>query len=314
MTCSVLLPVYNGGVLLRLAVDSILKQDDPDFELLLIDDCSTDGSAQIIRRYAASDVRIRAIYHRRNAGLAGTLNEGLAEARTDLVVRMDQDDVALAGRVGAQVTFMRERPEVAVAGTFVYHMGASPAYDHLVQLPTGHDEIVSTLQRENCIYHPSVIMRRQQILSLGGYRPEFRNSEDYDLWLRVARVSRLANLPEPLLRYRFSVDGMTLGRKWEQALYTRMAVISNRDPERSLDEVRQEAAMELERQGKGWFLEQVARGTILELIRLRLAGQAWRVLWTFSRQLDRGRVLPLVRDFAAALLRTYLPGTGEARA
>jgi hypothetical protein len=107
---------------------------------------------------------------------------------------------------------------------------------------------------------------------------------------------------------------MTLGRKWEQALYTRMAVISNRDPERSLDEVRQEAAMELERQGKGWFLEQVARGTILELIRLRLAGQAWRVLWTFSRQLDRGRVLPLVRDFAAALLRTYLPGTGEARA
>jgi len=80
------------------------------------------------------------------------------------------------------------------------------------------------------------------------------------------KVYRLANIPEPLLRYRFSVTGMTLGRKWQQALYTKMAVISSRHPERSLDQVRQEAAAELESRGKGWFLEQVARGTIQELI------------------------------------------------
>jgi len=311
MRCSVLLPVYNGGAFLPLAVESILKQEDPDFELLLIDDCSTDDSAKTIRHYAASDKRIRAIYHRENIGLAGTLNEGLAEARTELVVRMDQDDIALAKRIGIQVEFMRRRPEIAVAGSFVYHMGRLPTYDRLVQLPAGHDEIVAVLARENCIYHPSVIMRRQQILSLGGYRVEFHNSEDYDLWLRVARVYRLANLPLPLLRYRFSVAGMTLSRKWEQALYTRMAVISNRAPERSLDEVRREAAVELESQGKGWFLEQVARGTIQELVRLRLVGEALRILWTFSWQLDRNRVVPLVREFGGALLHRWLPRAGE---
>ena len=313
MRCSVLLPVYNGGAFLPLAIESILKQDDPGFEFLLIDDCSNDHSAKIIRHYAESDERIRPIFHRENAGLAATLNEGLSEARSDLIVRMDQDDVALAKRIGTQVEFMHGRSDIAVAGSFVYHMGRRPADDHLVQLPAGHEEIVRTLARENCIYHPSVIMRRRQILSLGGYRAEFRNSEDYDLWLRVAKVYKLANIPEPLLRYRFSVAGMTLGRKWQQALYTRMAVIASRDPELAFDRVRQEAAAELESLGKGWFLEQVARGTIQELIRLRLFGDALRTLRTFSWQVDRNRVMPLVRDFVGTLLRTWFRGTGEAR-
>jgi len=303
MKCSVLLPVYNGGAFLPPAIESILKQDDPDFELLLIDDCSTDGSAETIRRYAAADKRIRAIYHTTNAGLAGTLNEGLVEARASLVARMDQDDLAMEQRLGRQLEFMNKRPEVAAAGTFVYHMGRSPAYDRLIRLPAEHDEIAAKLARENCIYHPSVILRRKEILGLGGYRAEFHNAEDYDLWLRAARVYRLANLPEPLLRYRFSITGMTLGRKWEQALYTRMALLSNRLPGQSLDEVRRQAAIELEREGKGWFLEQVARGTIEELIRLRLVGEAARVLWTFSRQLERGRAMPLMRHFGSSLLR-----------
>jgi hypothetical protein len=92
-----------------------------------------------------------------------------------------------------------------------------------------------------------------------------------------------------------------------------MAVISSRYPERSLDQVRQEAEGELESLGKEWFLEQVARGTIEELIRLRLFGDALRTLWTFSRQVDRNRVMPLVRDFGGTLLRTWFRGAGEAR-
>jgi len=313
MKCSVLLPVYNGGAFLPLAIESILKQDDPDFELLLIDDCSTDHSPLAIRNYAASDARVRAVFHRRNLGLAATLNEGLREARSDLILRMDQDDLALPHRIACQVEFMRQRPEVAVAGSFVYHMGRSPRYDRLVTLPTGHDEIAATLTRENCIYHSSVILRRPQILSLGGYRAEFRNAEDYDLWLRVARVHRLANLPQPLLRYRLSVAGMTLGRKWEQALYARMAVVSSRDPALSLDQVRRAAQADLERQGKERFLEDVAQGTIRELIRLRLAGEAARVLWTFAPQLERRRVLPLLRAFGHTLLHTWRHPPGPAQ-
>ncbi len=82
MKCSVLLPIYNAGAPLAQAIDSILAQDEPDFEFLIIDDCSTDSSAEIVRSYAQKDSRIRPIFHERNAGLAATLNEGLAEARS----------------------------------------------------------------------------------------------------------------------------------------------------------------------------------------------------------------------------------------
>jgi glycosyltransferase involved in cell wall biosynthesis len=313
MKCSVLLPVYNAGAALPEAIESILSQEEADFELIVVDDCSTDDSAQAIRRYAASDARIRPIFHSRNAGLAVTLNEGVAAARSDLVVRMDQDDVSLPKRIGTLVEFMRQHPEIAVAGSFVYHMGRRPADDRLVRVPVEHAEIVRTLERDNCMYHPSVILRRDAILGVGGYRTEFRNTEDYDLWLRVAKKHRLANIPEPLLRYRFSVAGMTLGRKWEQAVYARMAPISSRHPEWSLERVRQEAAAEMERLGKGYFLEQVARGTIRELIGLRLYGDALRVLWSFSRQLEAGRVPGLVGEFGGALLRAGFRASGEAR-
>src|SRR5450755_1067813 len=99
MKCSVLLSVYNAGEPLREAIESILSQDEPDFEFLIVDDCSTDASGAMIRSFAQRDARIRAILHGRNAGLAATLNEGLWEAQSDFVARMDQDDVALPHRL-----------------------------------------------------------------------------------------------------------------------------------------------------------------------------------------------------------------------
>ena len=108
MNCTVLLPVYNAGRPLFAAIQSILAQDDKEFEFLIIDDRSTDGSVRVIREFAARDHRIRAIYHVENRGLAATLNEGLELASSSLVVRMDQDDEALPHRIGTQVRFMRE--------------------------------------------------------------------------------------------------------------------------------------------------------------------------------------------------------------
>jgi hypothetical protein len=240
------------------------------------------------------------------------MNEALAAARSDLVLRMDSDDVALPRRIGTQVEFMRRHPEIAVAGSFVYHMGRRPADDRLVRLPVEHDEIARTLARENCIYQPAAIMRRDLILGLGGYRTEFTGADDYDLWLRVAKTHKLANIPEPLLRYRFSVNGVSLGRKWEQARHAQMALVSSRHPEWSLDRVRQEAAAEMERLGKGWFLEQVARGTMRELIGLRLYGDALRILRSFARQIEARRVPGLLREFSGALLRSGFRASGKA--
>jgi len=306
MKCTVLLPVYSGGGYLAAAIESILQQDEPDFEFLIIDDCSLDGSADVIRGYAATDQRIRAIFHERNSGLAATLNEGLANTRCELVARMDQDDEALPHRLSTQLRFMNARPDVAVAGAFVYHMGRTPAYDRLVKLPVEHPEIVAALSKENCIYHPSVMLRKSPILALGGYRPEYKNSEDYNLWLRTAKQHRLANIPVPLLRYRFSTDGMTLGRKWQQILFTRMALVSDRRPEWSLEEVQREAEAEVEKMGKDDFLETVARGTITELLRLDLRSDALRVLWIFSRQLGNGPAIRLVTSFGFEFLSSSL--------
>jgi glycosyltransferase involved in cell wall biosynthesis len=301
MNCTVLLPVFNAGRPLSLAIESILSQEHKDFEFLIIDDRSTDESVRVIEQYASKDDRIRPVYHAENRGLASTLNEGLALAGSSLIVRMDQDDEALPRRIGIQVEFMRENPGIAVAGSFVYHMGAKPEFDRLVQLPVDPDDIANALRSANCIYHPSVIFRRETVLESGGYRSAFKNAEDYDLWLRLARTHRIANIPQPLLRYRFSTAGMTLGKKWQQMYYVKLAMLSNEAPDRPTEELAQAATEALAELGKEHFLEQVALGTVRELVQLHLWRDALTVFWMFSRQLPVKARLRVVQAFAGAV-------------
>ncbi len=299
--CTVLMPVYNGSPLLRYGIESILAQDESDFEFLIIEDCSTDNSAEVIRKYAARDRRIRAVFHEKNEGLAATLNDGLRRARSDLVVRMDHDDEALPQRISTQVRFLREHPDITAAGSFVYHMGSKPAFDRLIELPIEHEAIAKKLPVENCMYHPSMILRRERVLAEGGYRTEFENSEDYDLWLRLVRRHRLANIPVPLLRYRFSPGGMTLGRKWQQMYYAQIAMISYASPEMPLEEVAAAAEIALQKLGKDYFLKNVAMGTVRELTKLRLWGDAMRVAWNFSRELPWNARAEVFQTFARQL-------------
>lgn len=285
MTATVLLPVHNGARTLRLAVDSILAQDDPDFELLIIDDASTDPSAEIAESYAAADARVTVVRHRRNAGLASTLNEGLERARYELVARMDQDDESLPARLRIQCAFLEAHPEVAAAGSWVLHMGAQPKFDNLIELPETPRGIAERLQHENCLYHPSVMMRRSVILGLGGYRREFRNAEDYDLWLRLSRDHDLGNVAEPLLRYRFSLEGMTLGRKWEQLYYVHLAQAVNGDTSMDLAAADAHAREMLATISRRRFFAQVAQGTVSELVRLRHWSDALKLSIRFGREI-----------------------------
>lgn len=282
MSVTVLLPVYNGARTLPQAIESILRQDLDDFELLVIDDASKDDSTAVIRHYAESDSRITPIVHERNAGLAATLNEGLERARHDLVARMDQDDESLRSRLRVQQEFMQSRPNIVVAGSWVRHMGATPEHDRVVELPQTPQQIARVLHRENCLYHPSVIMRRPEVLSAGGYRGEFKNAEDYELWLRLARTHDLANIPEPLLRYRFTVGGMTLGRKWEQLFYVHLAQEINCETGTTLVEATQRARMAMTAVDRRSFMRQVARGTTSELAGLHLWRDAFRLAGSFA--------------------------------
>jgi GT2 family glycosyltransferase len=305
MKCSVLLPVYNAGRHFRVAMESILRQDEPDFEIIAIDDHSSDNSAQVIREYMKEDPRIRGTFHEKNLGLAKTLNEGLQQARTELVVRMDQDDEALSHRIRTLVDYMHSHTDTVVAGSYVQHMGRTPQHDRLITLPTKHDDIVRVLPSKNCMYHPSVIMRREEILKLGGYRPEFKNAEDYDLWLRVARVHQLANVPISLLRYRFSAAGMTLGKKWQQMFYVQMAMVAFRNPSLSGQKLMESAEEAFAKVDRELFLSDVARGTVEELSRLHLWQDALKVLFLFSKQLDFRHSAHLALHSARSILAQY---------
>jgi glycosyltransferase involved in cell wall biosynthesis len=279
---SVLLPVYNGGDTLAQAVESILNQTLANFELLIIDDASKDNSAGVIRQYASQDSRIKPVFHEVNQGLTATLNEGLKLAQSDYVARMDHDDESLPNRLQIQWDYLQANPDIVVAGSFVYHMGNQPEYDRLVELPIENSKIQEKLKQYNCLYHPSVMMRRIPILAIGGYRPEFKNAEDYDLWLRVSKVYQLANIPQPLLRYRFSLQGMTLSRKWEQLFYVYLAQSAHQTEPYSLDVASEKAKEMLEQTDKRYFLKQVAFGTVNELIFLRAWKEAWNLLWMFK--------------------------------
>jgi len=277
MKLSVLLPVYNAGDLLARAIESILKQEFADFEFIIIDDASKDDSAKVIREFANRDPRIKPIFHEKNAGLSATLNEGLALASTPYVARMDQDDESLPARLGTQYDFVKDKPRLAVVGSFVYHMGITPSHDTLVRLPVSPTEIARQLESTNCLYHPSVIMNRAMVLKAGGYREQFKNAEDYDLWLRLRKVHELENIPTPLLRYNFTIDGMTLGRKWEQSRYAFLAQEANRSFRRSWARIEQIANDRYTRQDKTIFLNHVLLGNVSELLRLGRTDEAQRL-------------------------------------
>ena len=285
MSATFLLPVRNGEATLREAIDSVLAQDDPDFELLILDDASADRSAALAGEYARRDSRVAVILHERNVGLASTLNEGLERARNELVLRMDQDDVSLPARLRIQSAYLDAHPAVAVAGSWVFHMGARPQADRLVELPTTPREVARMLHRQNCLYHPSVALRRSLVLDAGGYRGDFRNAEDYELWLRLARDHDLANIPEPLLRYRYSVSGMTLSRKWESFYYFLLAQAVHHHADISLEEAGAFARAALQDVSRRRFIAQVARTTIPELIALGHRRDALRLSLSFGREI-----------------------------
>ena len=283
MKVTVLVPVYNAGTPLDAALESVVRQDFDDYEVLVIDDASTDESLRRIRRHEAQHPRIRVIAHPTNRGLAATLNEGLAAAKGEYVARMDQDDESLPERLAMQAAFLDANPDCAVVGSFVFHMGATRSHDRLVATPVEADAIAAALPKYNCMYHPAIMLRRQAILDLGGYREQFKNAEDYDLWLRVSRSRALANIPTPLLRYRFSTSGMTLSRKWQQLYFVFLAQAAHREPDASLEELKKIAATEIAATNRGQFFKTVLRGTLEELVALHMWRDAGRLIWDFRR-------------------------------
>lgn len=204
---SVLLPVYNAARYLESALTSVLRQTCPDFELIAVDDGSTDQSKKILERFAAADPRIRVI-SRPNTGIVGALNDGLAVARSEFIARMDGDDVALPGRLAAQLEYLRAHPECVALGTSVQIIDSCGAVVDIFKPPATHDAIVAELLRGDggALIHPSAVFRTATLRRISGYDPAFCKVEDLDLYLRLSREGQLANLPLLGLQYRQHVQ------------------------------------------------------------------------------------------------------------
>lgn len=198
---SVLMPVRNGGSYLDEAVASIRGQTFGDFEFIVIDDGSTDGSAALLARHAAEDGRIR-VLAATGDGIVDALNQALAAARGDLLARMDADDIAEPGRLARQAAEMEARPELVLLGTGATEINARGSAVGTISPETDPARLVELLRKRSPFLHPTVVMRRGAVEAAGGYRRPFALAEDYDLWIRLAREGVVANLPDALLRLR----------------------------------------------------------------------------------------------------------------
>lgn len=205
MHVSVVMPAYNVAAYLPLAIESTLAQTHRDFELILIDDGSTDATLEIASKYAAQDPRLR-LYTQPNAGIANTLNRGLALARHEWIVRMDGDDIMLPHRIERQIAFVQRHPELAVAASWVFFINPQGRIIYEAKSPLTNHAAVAQAYGNNeviALTHPSVILRKSVIQAIGGYRPAFDPVDDLDLWNRlVERDYKMLVQREFLLKYR----------------------------------------------------------------------------------------------------------------
>lgn len=212
---TVLMPVYNGELYLKEAIESILNQSFKDFEFLIINDGSTDSSEEIIKSYR--DSRIRLVNNERNLRLIATLNKGLELARGEYIARMDCDDISHPKRLEKQVKKMNSDESIAICGTGFKVIGKHGLKPLIL---TDFKSIRNYLHIDNCMVHPSVMMRKS-ILQKNHYYydPLYTHVEDYELFVRISKNHKIVNLNKNLLYYRLSPNGIS--RQFSQEQYER---------------------------------------------------------------------------------------------
>ncbi len=215
---SVVMPAYNAEKYIGKSIDSILNQTYGDFEFIIINDGSGDRTKEIILSY--SDDRIVYLENEINSGIVVTLNKGLEYATGEYIARMDADDIAVAERLEKQIEFMEKNRDVGVLGTGICIFGEN-INEHARVFTTNPEQLKAELIFNSCIAHPTVMIR-SRILKNNGlrYDMKYAGAEDYNLWWKIAKVSRIATLPDILVRYRIHSSQIT--KKKDEKYYKMM--------------------------------------------------------------------------------------------
>jgi glycosyltransferase involved in cell wall biosynthesis len=296
-TVTVLMAVHNGARHLRDSVESILTQTYSDFEFLIVDDGSTDGTADILDSFA--DSRIRLLQNENNLGLSASLNRGLRESRGGLVARQDADDVSEPSRIERQVAFMNAHPSIAVVGTAYRKINGEGRFIANRALPP--DPL--TLRWHLLFYcpfvHGSVIFRRRAADDLNGYDTNLVYSMDHDLWSRLALRRPVANLPDVLFQYRVWDGSLTAT---SSSIRTELATVTTQNRRRVLPNAEEVTSDELDvKVASPSLLEvpsreclEMARHYARELLRLQSAFAVFYDLSWRDRASHRAEVCSLV--------------------
>lgn len=206
---SVLVPVYNAAQHLDAAFAGISEQDFVDWELVAVDDASTDASGEILKQWADRDARIRVVRNPTNLGQTPSLNRGLAQCRGRWVARQDADDISRPDRLSVQMRYLARHPQTALLGTQGVLIDERGAKIGLLDVPEDAEAISWCAPFLNPFLHTAVIFRRDIVQREGGYDESFRIAQDYELWTRLAAGHAVANLPDRLVSYRHAETSLS---------------------------------------------------------------------------------------------------------
>lgn len=211
---SVVIAAYNEEQYIERAIQSVLQQTFRDFELIVADDGSSDRTLAIIRSFG--DGRIRLIVNQGNQGVPRSRNRAMAIAAAPYIAVMDAGDISLPERLQRQISYLDTHREVGLVGSYSYIIDEAGKEIGSARTICESRELAQALSRHNCFTHGSVMFRRSCLDIAGDYREEFKYAHDYDLILRISEHYRVANIPEPLYKWRLSIGGISVKHKLVQ--------------------------------------------------------------------------------------------------
>lgn len=204
---TVIMPVFNTARYVAQAIESVLTQTFSDFELLIVDDGSTDESLAVARGF--QDSRIRVFANKSNIGKVAVCNDALSQSRGKYVTVHDSDDYSSPDRFQRQILFLEAHPEFAMCGTWFYEIDQSGSVVREIDLESDPDRLRTLIRSDSQFHGPTMILRRDILEEIGGLYRNFHNKEDVDLSMRIAEKYPVKNLEQRLYYYRLSPQGIT---------------------------------------------------------------------------------------------------------
>lgn len=199
---SVLIPVKNGENYIQESIMSILNQaTSGNVEIVVIDDQSTDATSEIVRSMAIQNGNIKLMTSPKN-GISNALNFGILKSQSEIIIRLDADDVMQPGRIQSQVNFLQTFPEYVLTGGQIQIFGDLAILPKPNKYPIENKDILRMLCWGNPFAHPTVAFRKSDVINAGLYNPNFDGAEDYELWSRFATIGKLHNSSQILTKYR----------------------------------------------------------------------------------------------------------------